>query len=88
MYNVKENFKNFYKKSDLFCKFCRINLCTQKHVFECDVLKKVIPELVQNENIKYEHIFGTVKEMSNVSKLLITISDERKFMEEMLNPHD
>ena len=86
MYSVKENFKNYYKNSNLYCKFCRTSLCTQRHIFECKILKKMIPKINQNQNIKYEDIFGTEKEMSDIAKLLIIISEERKFLEDLLTP--
>ena len=69
----------------ILCDLCKKEFCSQKHLFECKVLKSVVPELKNNESIKYEHIFGTEQEMSEVSKLLLIITKERKFLLETLN---
>ena len=86
MYQVKDNFKTQFK-NNLHCDLCKQELCTQKHLFSCKVLKKVIPELNDNKTVMYEHVFGTDVQMSQVSKLLIIITEERKLLLETLNSH-
>ena len=50
---------------------------TKKHLFNCAVLKRFIPEL-ENNKIKYEFIFGNMKQMKEVVQILIKISDIRQ----------
>ena len=76
MYETKQNFRNKYQPN-MNCILCKVYVCSDQHLFTCKVLKKLVPELDNNNTIKYEHIFGSVKEMAAVSKLLIKITEER-----------
>ena len=84
MYQVKGNFKKQYL-SNLYCDLCKKELCTQKHLFECKILKNTIPELKNNQTVKYEHIFGNENEMNEAARLLQLIIKEREFLLDMFN---
>ena len=73
--NTKVNFKNKYQ-GNMICDLCKIEPCTNEHLFTCKILRKLVPEL-QSTNIKYEHIFGSIEEMVAVSTLLLKITEER-----------
>ena len=86
MYQVTENFKTLYQNNP-YCDLCKKELCSQKHLFSCKVLKSDLPELVTT-TVKYEYIFGTNEQMSQVSKLLTKITKERSLLLEILNAKD
>ena len=77
MYSVKENFSSNYENTNMLCELCGNGPSTQKHLFNCAVLKRFIPELV-NSKVKYEFIFGNMKQMKEVVQILIKISDIRQ----------
>ena len=79
MYETKQNFRNKYQPN-MNCSLCNVELCSDQHLFNCKVLKKLVPELDSNKTVKYEHIFGSVKEMAAVSELLIKVTEERDEM--------
>ena len=77
MYSVKENFSSIYENSNMLCELCANGPSNQSHLFQCAVLKKFIPELVDS-TVKYEFIFGNMKQMKEVVQILIKISDIRQ----------
>ena len=83
MYQVKENFKNQFKKNP-YCDLCKIQKCSQRHLFTCKILRSLVPDLASNTTVKYEHIFGSDEEKMNAANLLIKITKERKFLLETM----
>ena len=83
MYYVKENYKGIYQDNTL-CDLCKQYAENQEHLFVCEVLKKSIPELANNRDVQYKHIFGSLQEMRQASKLLKVICKERQKMLEVL----
>ena len=86
MYTVKANFKTQFKNK-LDCKLCKNSVETQEHLFDCTELKKTIPELSNNDNVKYAHIFGTITEMKSAIKLIKKICEEREKQIEKFNDY-
>ena len=69
MYNVKANFSSMYN-FNLLCDLCKSQICSQEHLMQCKVLKLSVPELVQNTDVKYHHIFESISNMVSAIKLL------------------
>lgn len=77
MYSVKENFKGMYQ-GNTHCDLCNKAPENQEHLFLCEALKKSIPELENNKDVQYKHIFGNLQEMRKASKLLTIICNKRE----------
>ena len=78
MYAVKNNFKGRYL-NDLNCRLCSENsLENQEHLLECSILKNCIPELSENTDIKYHHIFGNLTEMKAAAKLFTIVCEKHE----------
>ena len=87
MFDCKENFKNKYKNdSFLYCQLCLIASDNQNHLLNCFVLKNSIPELKNNKNIKYNHLFGTNDEQVECVKLIDKVIKTRNILLEKLSP--
>ena len=84
MYTVKANFRTQFKDK-LDCKLCKSAIESQAHLFECNEIKNMIPELKSNSKVKYEHIFGNIGQMREVVKILQKICAERESQIEELN---
>ena len=77
MYSVKANFSKKYENSNLLCELCVSAKCTQEHLFKCPVLSGFIPEL-KTSAVKYDYIFGNIKEMKKIVIVLKKICDIRQ----------
>ena len=84
MYSVKENFKGLYHGNTL-CSLCNNAKENQEHLFLCEVLVNSIPELANNRDVQYRHIFGNIQEMRQASKLLQIICLQKEKMLEDKN---
>ena len=62
---------------NLSCNLCKKAEDNQQHLFQCETIKNELPELADTK-IKYEQIYGTLKEKREVSKLLNTICKIRE----------
>ena len=78
MFPVLNNFKNGTPDENNYCRLCKSELEDQPHLMQCEILKSSIPELQDNKTIKYEHIFGNIKEKVAATKLLFKISKEHE----------
>ena len=80
-YLVKINFRNNYKNTDTLCPLCEKNEDSQKHIFECDVIKESYEKEIQ---CSQEDVFTNDKEkLFLVTKTLMDITNIR---ENILNP--
>ena len=43
MFNVKNNFRNNYRQTDILCPLCKLTEDTQEHLFQCNVINKALP---------------------------------------------
>ena len=64
---IKDNFHRQYN-NNLKCDLCKNETDNQSHILKCHVLKQHIQW--NNEEAKYEHIFGTLQEQISVTILL------------------
>ena len=71
---IKDNFHG-QNYQDLKCDLCENEIDTQKHILECHVLKKHVHW--NHEEIKYEHIFGTLKQQISVTILISSLLEVR-----------
>ena len=78
MFPVINNFRENHSEENIDCRLCKSALEDQKHMLECEVLKSAVPELKNNKNIKYEHIFGKTNEQVNAVKLIGKVAKERE----------
>ena len=67
MYQVRNNFRNNYKESDILCPLCKSNNDTQEHLFDCTSIQEVLPEDSQQQGV-YSDIF------TNDTELLIKVA--------------
>ena len=81
----KLNFKNMYKQ-DLLCTFgCKV-IEDQQHIFtSCDKIGSRLG-IKTKPTIKYEHIFGSMKEQKEAIQLFLRIEHVRIVMKDQLLP--
>ena len=86
MYKVKANYKGQHL-NNLTCKLCKSATCDQRHLMECSVLKSHIPDLNNNTEVKYSHLFSSDNEkIVPAIKLFFTITRKREeLLEEQQN---
>ena len=82
MVSVKANFKKSHI-NDLWCQLCKVELCDQKHLLFCIVLKKFIPEM-EKTSVHYSDIFGNVDKQLCAVKLFTKILNQREIILEAL----
>ena len=58
MYNVKSNYKGQYI-NNMSCKLCKSATCDQRHLMDCSILKNEVPELKNNSEVQYNHLFAS-----------------------------
>ena len=75
MYDVKNNFRKMYKHVSLKCKLCDAADESQEHLYQCEVLTKVIGQ----RNYNYEHMFSNnlehLYDIAKKTKELVKIRD-------------
>ena len=82
---IKDNFHG-QNYQHLKCDLCENEMDTQKHILECHVLRKHVHW--NHEEIKYEHIFGTLKQQISVTILLSSLLEVRDgLLAASLPPH-
>ena len=85
MYNVKNNFRNNYKHSNILCPLCNKEEDTQEHLFMCQAIFESC-ELLQSQEsqtIKYEDIFShDVNVLLKTAHLLKALVKTRADLEE------
>ena len=88
MYNVKNNFRNNYKQTNILCPLCKVHEDSQPHLFECTV----ILQQLQNKIVtKYDDIFSsdtdTLLNVSKELKKIVTVREELQ-EEDLVVPED
>ena len=78
--NCKANFRGMYK-DDLSCPTCQTGaLDQQQHILECNELsKKMLTDMLANNKVKYDDIFGSCLKQKEVTALfakLIAIREQ------------
>ena len=81
MYECKGNFEKQYE-GFTFCKLCMISRDTQKHLFECYVLRNSVMDLRLNKKVKYEDIFENTDKQVEATRLLDHIIRKREILQE------
>ena len=78
MFNVKNNFRNNYKKSNTKCPLCSTCEDSQQHLFECTELLKHLPKPTTN----YDDIFSSdIDSLLMVAKELKEMGSVRENLE-------
>ena len=77
MYKVKANYRGNHLYN-MVCDLCRSATCDQRHLMECSVLHQEVPELRNNINVKYQHLFGSLDNMVPAIKLFSAITKRRE----------
>ena len=74
MFNVKNNFRNKYRQTNILCPLCKSTEDTQEHLFQC----RVILNLLQTDRLSsvYQDIFS-----ENTDKLLAVGKDLKMITE-------
>ena len=78
MINVKENFKTNFTQNR-WCRICFLFKETQQHLVDCPPIRKRLNGLVKFENLKYNMIFGTLKNQEIFAKnytLILSARDD------------
>ena len=79
--SVKENFHQQFG-NNLLCDLCGKYVDTQEHLLQCHVLRKHIKW--NHEDIKSEHIHGSLQEQIEVTKLIFRLLEVRdRLLEEV-----
>ena len=68
MFNVRNNFRNQYRQTNILCPLCKVFEDSQQHLFSCAVLHESIPTI----NTVYDDIF------SSDSNILLKVAKELK----------
>ena len=80
MYNVKNNFRNNYKLTNILCPMCVAEDDTQEHLFQCQKVKELLPCDSLNQGITYEDIFTNncdkLLDVANLLKEVVKIRDD------------
>ena len=80
MYNVKNNFRNNYKQTNILCPLCKVHDGIKPHLFECTV---ILQQLQNKIFTKYDDIFSSDTDtLLNVSKELKEIIKVREDLQE------
>ena len=67
MIDVKENFKSSYV-NNMWCKICHLFSESQQHLLVCQPLRMSLRGLVDFDSLKYDMIFGPIKEQEKFAK--------------------
>ena len=70
---IRDNFHKLYH-GDITCRLCLSDIDSQSHLLQCFELKKHI----QNHDIIYEHIYGTIQEQVTVTLHIAAILEVRE----------
>ena len=79
MYHMKANYKGMHL-NNLICNLCKSATCDQRHLLECSILKKELPEVQKNVHVRYSDLFsndGDDKIISEI-KLFCVITRKRE----------
>ena len=80
MYNVRNNFRNNYKLSNILCPMCETDDDTQEHLFHCQKIRESLPHEVFDRGISYEDIFDsncdTLLEVAKLLKEIVKIRED------------
>ena len=77
MFNVKNNFRNQYRSTNLLCPLCETCDDSQEHLFECSKIRDDI-STDQPTNISYSDLFtNDCNRLLQVSQLLKEITQKR-----------
>ena len=82
MINVKASFKSQHQ--DLTCNLCRDpnTVQTASHLLDCKIVLSHSPALFNNDSVQYEHIYGTVDQQIEVTRLYSEILQIKSKIEE------
>ena len=73
MFNVRNNFRNNYRQTNILCPLCEESEDSQQHIFSCNVLRNRISAPTTS---KYEDIFS-----SDINTLLVVAKELKVFVE-------
>ena len=76
MTELKMNFKDMYV--DQVCPLCWLHEDSQNQIMECEILKENWEDLKENINVKYEHIFGSLRQQIKAIDLFEKIWETRR----------
>ena len=71
---IKDNFHQMFK-GNLKCDLCAIYVDSQEHLLQCQVLRQHINW--NHEEIKYDHIYGSLQQQIEVTKLIHSLLEVR-----------
>ena len=76
MFNVRNNFRNYYKQQNTVCPVCQDGEDSQEHLFKCKLIRKT----VETHGSVYEDIFSddvdTLLKVANVLKQLAKVRED------------
>ena len=67
MIDVKQNFKSS-NVNNMWCKICHLFSESQQHLLVCQPLRMSLRGLVDFDSLKYDMIFGPLKEQEKFAK--------------------
>ena len=75
-YRVKNNFRNHYKE-DLLCTLCEDEICQQSHIFQCEVIRRVVGQV----KAQYEDLFSDdIDKLFEAAKTLKQLVEIREIL--------
>ena len=85
MFNVKNNFRNNYKLSNIQCPLCNTNDDTQEHLFECESIKQKEAFIVDSQS-RYEDIFDN--DIHKLYDIAVILKRKIEIRRELIDPED
>ena len=79
MINVRANFKNYYRDSDISCNLClKGTEENQAHLLECETLIENCQQLHDDYSVEYEDIFEETEKQLKATRLFQAVLETRE----------
>ena len=80
MFNVKNNFRNQYRATNILCPLCKRSEDSQEHLFECSEIRQTLSINHQPSNISHNDIFtndcNKLLQVAQLLKAIISIRED------------
>ena len=80
MFNVKNNFRNQYRATNILCPLCKRSEDSQEHLFECSEIRQTLSINHQQSNISHNDIFtndcNKLLQVAQLLKAIISIRED------------
>ena len=66
---TKENFKNKYKVSDIWCVLCKLFSCTQQHILFCQKIRERSTIEIDKHDLRMEMVYGNIDQQLKITRI-------------------